>query len=190
MITINLLPEEYREVKRPSSALPYISLAIQAGALFLLLTLFFYADYLKARRAYDSVYAEWIQFGPQMRQLKELEKMVEVDMKAEKDFLVTTVLNTDPVTRVLQAVSDHLPPHGWLTELKIERAGGGGKLNMQGIVLSAGAKTGIEQIESFFQEVKARFPKADVTLTTSKVKDPKIAGTSFSTTITWGPIKS
>ena len=46
MITINLLPQEFRRTRKPTMAKPYLPLAILAGSLFMLLTLFFYADYL------------------------------------------------------------------------------------------------------------------------------------------------
>jgi len=186
MITINLLPQEFRRTRKPTMAKPYLPLAILAGSLFMLLTLFFYADYLKAKGAYDSVYSEWMQFSPQMQQLKTLEQKVEVEMRGEKEFLERHVFNTDAMTRILQLVNDHLPQRGWLTELTLERAKtGGGNLVLQGVVLQTSARTGIEQIEGFLQELKSEYPEMDILLTTAKVKEKNAVGTSFSAMMTW-----
>jgi len=167
-------------------AKPYLPLAILAGSLFMLLTLFFYADYLKAKGAYDSAYSEWMQFSPQMQQLKTLEQKVEVEMRGEKEFLERHVLNTDSMTRILQLVNEHLPQRGWLTELTLERAKtGGGSLVLQGVVLPTSARTGIEQIEGFLQELKSEYPEMDILLTTAKVKEKNAVGTSFSAMMKW-----
>ncbi|MGI6241374.1 MAG: hypothetical protein ACOYJW_05535 [Candidatus Omnitrophota bacterium] len=186
MITINLLPQEFRRTRKPTMARPYLPLAILAGSLFMLLTLFFYADYLKAKGAYDSVHSEWMKLSPQMQQLKTLEQKVEVEMRGEKEFLEHHVLNTDSMTRILQLVSENLPKRGWLTELTLERAQtGGGDLVLQGVVLPVSARTGIEQIEGFLQELKSKYPRMDISLTTAKVKEKDAVGTSFSATIKW-----
>lgn len=192
MITINLLPAEYRTAKRRgTTARPYIPIAILVAALLLLLTLFFYADFLKVKSSYERVRKEWIRFAPQMKHLKDLEQKVDVEMKGEKEFLESSILNSDPFTRVLQLVSERLPKGAWLTELKIERLKeGGNSVLLQGAVVPVGAKTGIEQIEEFVRTIKERFPKTTVALTTSKMSDKQVAGTAFTATITWGGKKS
>lgn len=190
MITINLLPLEYRKAKKSTNALPYVPLAILFAVLFLLLTGFFFADYLKAKSAHEAVYNEWLQLRPQMQQLKALEAKVEMEMRGEKEFLEKHMLNTEPMTLILQRLSEYLPARIWLTELKLERIRAGGRLALQGVVLATSEKTGIEQIEDYMGKLKGAVPKGSFSLTTAKQteKDAK-AGTSFSAVFDWGDAK-
>ena len=187
MIKINLLPQELRKGKTNSTRIPYIPLVILAGVLFLLMTFFFYGDYLRARSAYKSVRKEWARLNPSLMQLKALETRVEVEMKGEKDFLEKNVLNTESMTRILFRVSEFLPPKGWLTELKAEREGEGCRLTLKGVVLASRTQTGIEQIEEYFQKLKTKLPpQTSVALTTSKEVKEKVAGTAFIADLEWG----
>jgi len=76
--------------------------------LFLLLTLFFYGDYLNARSAYKIVQKEWARLSPLMGQLKALENKIEIEMRGEKDFLeinqqiIIGVNNENPSLQALQ----------------------------------------------------------------------------------------
>lgn len=187
MITINLLPPEYKRKKRTAGPVPYIPLVILFGVLFFLLTLFFFADYLKTKSAYDRIWKEWEQISPQMQQLKSLERKVDVEMRGEKEFLEKYVLNTDSMTRILECLSENLPPSAWLTEVRLERVKGGGKLALQGVVLPMLKKTGIEQIEDYMKKLKENLPKGNYTLTTAK-QDSKGSGEgiAFSALFDWG----
>jgi hypothetical protein len=190
MIRINLLPQEFRKGKKSATRIPYVPLVILAGVLFLLLTLFFYGDYLKARSAYKVVQKEWARLNPLMGQLKALENKVEIEMKGEKGFLEKNILNTEPMTRMLTWASEFLPPRGWLTELKSERDGEGCRLVLKGVVLPTRAQTGIEQIEEYLQRVKAQWPPETVsTLTTSRESSDKVEGTAFAANLEWGVTK-
>lgn len=187
MIKINLLPQELRKGKTNPTRIPYIPLALLAGVLFLLLTFFFYGDYLKARSTYKSVRSEWVRLNPLMAQLKTLETRVEVEMKGEKDFLDKNVLNTESMTRILSWVSEFLPPKGWLTELNMEREGEGCRLTLRGVVLASRTQTGIEQIEEYFQKLKTKLPsQTSITLTTSREVKEKVGGTAFTAYLEWG----
>ncbi|MEI7751400.1 MAG: hypothetical protein WCJ71_04830 [Candidatus Omnitrophota bacterium] len=187
MIKINLLPLELRKGKTRASSIPYIPLAILAGVLFLLLTFFFYGDYLRARSTYKKVQLEWSRLNPSMAQLKALETKVDVEMKGEYDFLQKNVLNTEPITRILSWVSEFLPPQGWLTELKAEREGEGCRLTLKGVVLASRTQTGIEQIEEYFQKLKSKLPpQTSVALTTAKEVKEKMGGTAFTAQLNWG----
>ncbi len=187
MIKINLLPQELRKEKTNAMRIPYGPLAILAGVLFLLMTFFFYGDYLRARSAYKSVQKEWARLNPSMAQLKALEAKIEVEMKGEKDFLEKNVLNTESMTRILFWVSEFLPPKGWLTELKAERDGEGCRLTLKGVVLASRTQTGIEQIEEYFQKLKTKLPsQTSVVLTTSKEVKEKMVGTAFVAHLDWG----
>jgi len=186
MIRINLLPQELREEKTGTSHVPYIPLAVLAGVLFLLMTFFFYGDYLRARSAYKSVKKEWADMNPSLAQLKAMESKVENEMKGEKEFLEENIFNTESMTRILMWVSEYLPPKGWLTGLKAEREVGGFRLTLKGVVLATRSQTGIEQIEEYFQKLRAQLPpQATLALTTAK--DPKAQGegTSFVANLEW-----
>jgi len=187
MIKINLLPPELRKEKANAMRIPYIPLAILAGVLFLLMTFFFYGDYLRARSAYARVQKEWSNLNPSMAQLKALETKIEVEMTGEKNFLEKYVLNTASMTQILYRVSEFLPPKGWLTELKAEREGAGCRLILKGVVLASRTQTGIEQIEEYFQKMKATLPsQTSVALTTSKEVKEKAGGTAFVAQLEWG----
>ena len=187
MIKINLLPQELRKAKASTTRVPYIPFAILGGVLFLLLTLFFYGDYLRARSSYQEVRKEWLRLNPLMGQLKALEKKIEIEMKGEKEFLEKNVFNTESMTQILSWVNEYLPPKGWLTELSAEREGAGFRLTLKGVVLPSRAQTGIEQIEEFLQNIKKRLPpKATLMLTTSKQAASKVEGTAFSADFEWG----
>ena len=187
MIKINLLPQELRKGKATATRIPYIPFALLAGVLFLLMTFFFYGDYLRARSAYKNVQKEWVKLNPSMAQLKAMETKIEIEMKGEKDFLEKNVLNTESMTQMLFWVSEFLPPKGWLTELKAEREGEGCRLTLKGVVLASRTQTGIEQIEEYFQKLRTKLPpQTSVALTTSKESSEKIAGTAFAANLEWG----
>jgi hypothetical protein len=187
MIKINLLPQEFLKEKTNATRIPYIPLAILAGVLFLLMTFFFYGDYLRARSAYEGVRKEWMRLSPLLAQLKILEQKVAVEMKGEKDFLEMNVLNKEPITRILYWVSDFLPTGGWLTGLKAEREGGGCRLTLEGAVLASRTQTGIEQIEQYFQKLKTKLPsQTSVAVATSKGSNEKTEETLFVAQLEWG----
>jgi hypothetical protein len=190
MIKINLLPEDLRKKQKGATRIAYKPFIFLAVVLFLLMTCFFYVDYLKARSAYKRVHQEWIRLNPLMGQLKALENKVETEMRGEKDFLEKNVLSTDPATRILSWASEFLPPKGWLTLLKFDRSGEGCLLNLQGIVLPSRAQTSVEQIEEYLQKLKAKLPPGTVLmLTTSKEVKEKQEGTAFTANFEWGVIK-
>jgi Tfp pilus assembly protein PilO len=187
MIKINLLPQELRKGKVRTTRIPYVPLAILVGVLFLLMTFFFYGDYLRTRSAYNSVRKEWMRLNPSMAELKALETKIEIEMKSEKAFLEKNVLNTEPMTRMLVWVSELLPPTGWLTEFRAEREGEGCHLTLKGVVLASRTQTGIEQIEEYFQKLRAQLPpQTSIALTTSKEVAGKTGGTAFVAQLDWG----
>lgn len=191
MIKINLLPPELHKRKKTTTRIPYIPLAVLACVLFLLLTLFFYGDYLRARSAYKSVKKEWVRLTPLMSQLKAMETKIEVEMRGEKDFLEMNVLGGDSMTRILFWASEFLPSGGWLTELKCERDGEGCRLALKGVVLPSRTQTGIEQIEEYMQKLKAQLPpQAKLALMTSKDTDENGEGTAFAAHWDWGVKKT
>lgn len=190
MIQVNLLPQDLRKKNVSSARMRFMPFVILGGVLFLLMTLFFYFDYLHVRSAYRSVHGEWSRLNPLMAQLKALENKIEIEMRGEKDFLEKNVLNTESMTRILASASEFLPPKGWLTALQIDRAGTGCVLILRGVVLSTRAQTGIEQIEVYLQKLKAQLPReAMLELTTSKDASVKSQGTAFTAQFVWGAVK-
>jgi Tfp pilus assembly protein PilN len=189
MIKINLLPIECRKANKKASPIPYLPLIILGSVLFLLLTLFFYVDYLSTRTAYVKVRKEWIRLSPLMAQLKSMENKVDVEMKGEKAFLEANVLNTQPITRILMWASEFLPPRCWLTNLEIERQGEGSHLELEGVVFPSNNRTGIEHIEGFLNKLKMQLSTATLTLTTSKTSTKDVEGTSFVAHFEWGMVK-
>ncbi|HOW87738.1 MAG TPA: hypothetical protein P5561_05610 [Candidatus Omnitrophota bacterium] len=191
MIKINLLPQELRKKKRSPTRVPYVPFIALGGVLFMLLTLFFYGDYLRARSTYKNVQKEWARLNPLMSKLKAMETQIEIEMRGEKEFLEKSVLNKDSMTQLLSWVSEYLPPKGWLTEFKAERDGEGYRLTLKGVVLPSRAQTGIEQIEAYMQQLKAKLPpQARLSLTTSKESKEKSEGTAFVAEWDWGVKKS
>jgi Tfp pilus assembly protein PilN len=187
MITINLLPPEYRRAKKSTSVVPYLPLAVLFMILFFILTLFFYADYLKVRKAYKAVHKEWLQLRPQMQELKALESKVEVELRGEKEFYEKYILNTDSMTRIMQLASEYLPPRMWLTELKVGRNKDGGRIVLQGVSLPYSRGSAIEQIEEYTKKIKEALPKSELSLTTAKQEERKSSeGTTFTATYEWG----
>jgi hypothetical protein len=187
MIKINLLPQELRKGKATASRIPYIPLIILAGVLFLLMTFFFYGDYLRVRSAYKRVRKEWAMLSPSLMQLKALETKIEVDMKGEKDFLEKNVLNTESMTRILSWVSEFLPTKGWLTQLRAEREGEGCRLTLEGVVLASRTQTGIEQIEEYFRKLKMKLPpQTSIAVVTSRGVKDMPGATAFVAHLDWG----
>ena len=190
MIKINLLPQELRKGKTSATRIPYVPLVILAGVLFLLLTFFFYGDYLRVRFAYKRVKKEWVVLNPSLVQLKSLETKIEVEMKGEKVFLEKDVLNTESMTRILSWASEFLPPKGWLTELRAEREGEGCRLTLEGVVLASRTQTGIEQIEEYFRKLKIKLPpQTSVAVITSKGIKGMPEGTAFVAHLDWGVVQ-
>lgn len=190
MIKINLLPQELRKRKTTAPHIPYVPLLILGGVLFLLMTFFFYGDYLRAQSAHKRVQKEFKMLNPSLAQLKALETKIEVEMKGEKDFLEKNVLNTESMTWMLSWVSEFLPPKGWLTEFRAEREGEGCRLTLEGVVLASRTQTGIEQIEEYFRKLKMKLPpQTSVAVITSKGVKGMPAGTAFVAHLDWGVVQ-
>lgn len=188
MITINLLPQELRKSTHNTPKVPYVSLIALVGVLFLLMTTFFYADYLKALTAYKRVQKEWDRINPILGQLKAQETKIEVEMKGEAEFLEKNILNKGFVTQILTWTSEYLPPKAWLTELMIEREGEGFRFTLKGAVFPTKAQTGIEQVEEYLQKIKTQLPSETViSFTTAKATSAaKIEETTFNANLEWG----
>ena len=121
MITINLLPEEFRAAEKKSSKYPVIPIAIGAGVLFILLTIFFYFDYISANISLNKLNKESVTILPQSQRLKQLDTEVQEILKPENVFLNRFVTADRPATPMLSWVSEFLPPAAWLTGIARHR---------------------------------------------------------------------
>lgn len=190
MITINLLPEEFRIKEKTKSKYPVVQIAIGAGVLFALLTVAFYIDFLIANVSLGKLRKESADILPLSQQLKQLEQEVEQTLKPENTFLNRFVTADKPLTQLLMWTSEVLPSSAWLTEFKLTREGEGGKLFIKGLTLATKEKSSIEQIESYLHQMKEKMPDVNLSLTTSRqrIKDTEV--TEFIANYDWNlPVK-
>ena len=187
MIRINLLPQELRiKKKAPSRPIPYKTLAIGIGAIFFILTIFFYADYWKQKIQLQQLEKAWKTAGPQLTELKALEAKIEGELKNEKVFLDTRLLAELPMTWVMSWINEFLPDRAWLTELNLDREGTYQVLILQGVALPSRERTSIEQIESFLYQFQQKLPHSRLALTTSKQTKDGQELMTFSARFEWG----
>ena len=185
MITINLLPEEFRIRKKVESNLPTLKIAIAAGAVFMIATVFFYFDYLAAGRELGRIEKEWTIMQPQSEALKTLEQEVEGTIKPERDFLNRFVTTQKPLTYLLMWASELLPETTWLLEVKVEQAEGKETLFIKGLTLPSKEKSSIEYIEGFLHALKEKIPEATLSLTTTRQTIEHTELTQFIANFEW-----
>jgi Tfp pilus assembly protein PilN len=186
MITINLLPEEFKVKEKKQLNIPALKIFIVAGAIFGIVTLFFYVDFWQAKFALSRLNKEWLVVEPQSQRLKQLQQDVENNLTPENVFLKRFVTSDRPLTFILGWVNDNLPPTGWLTQLQMDRAGESGKLLVKGLTLPSKEKSSIEHIEIFLNALKQKMPDATLSLTTSRQKIKDVEVTQFTATFEWG----
>lgn len=186
MITINLLPQEFRVKEKVSIQLPWLKGAILAGGLVGVLTLWFYADFWMSKAKFAQTDKEWQFMQPQSQRLLQLEQEVNTKLKPENVFLNSFVTADKPLTLMMSWVNEFLPPTTWITELKMERLGEGGSLYIKGMTLPSKEKSSIEFIEIYLHQLKEKMPDADLSLTTSRKKMKEVEVTQFIATFEWG----
>lgn len=186
MIKINLLPPEMRieaKVKKKISYAPFIRLAIIG---LVLLTGFFFVDFLESKKQFKVVAAQWQELSPQMAELKAMEAEIEGKLKTEKVFLESSVVSEFPVTTTLEYASELLPDRMWLTELKVEKEDISQELVLQGVSLPSDDKTSIQHIQDYLHNIRGKLPDAYMTLTTARQTQDDIEVTTFVSRIEWG----
>ena len=186
MITINLLPEEFRPQIKSEKKVSYVRLAAVFGALFALLTVYLYADLLVANGQLKKVQAEWSKIQPQSVELKQLENDVEKVQRPEKVFLESFVTAQRPLTFFMVWVSEFLPEGIWLTEFQMERKQDGGHLFIKGLALPSKEKSSIESIELYLNQMKMKIPDANLSLTTTRQMVEGRELTQFAANFDWG----
>ena len=188
MISINLLPEEFRVKKKRKSdgeQKPYLKLAAGGVVLFLIMTGYFYIDFLIASSRLKKVEKDWLAAQPQATELANLQKQVDTTLRPEKDFLASFVATGNPLTHILQWCSEFLPVSGWLSEVQLQRRGEGGDLLVKGYCLGNKEKSSIEQIETYLHELKTKMPDANLSLTTTRQKYEGVEITQFIANFVW-----
>lgn len=205
MIKINLLPPTFRIVKKKKAvkaaapaaptikpvktysgpAIPWKYIGIGAGALFMLLTLYFDFDYYRLNKKVKVLKAQWATTQPQMHSLKMLEEEVGRTLVPEQNFLKTHVLSKAPTTSVLQKLSEALPEGMWLENFTMNNAGKARSFRIQGLAINLEKKTNIEQIEEYLQKLKTVIPGSQVTYSTSKQIFDRTPATAFMAEYQW-----
>jgi hypothetical protein len=186
MITINLLPPEFRVQPKSTRHVPYVKAAIAAGILLSLLTVYFYIDLLIAGSKLKKIQAEWAKIQPQSVELKKLENEVENILKPEKVFLESFVTSQRPLTSLMIWASELLPDNIWLTEFRMERKQDGGVFFLKGLAVPSKEKSSIEAIEIFLHHFKEKVPEANLSLTTTRQILEETELTQFLANFKWG----
>lgn len=198
MIKVNLLPLSLRVSKKKKAStassssaaglgqrLPLKMVAMVAGAGFIFLTLYFDFDYIRVSKKLKILNSEWIVMQPQMQSLKTLEDEVGTQLVPEQIFLNTHVLSKEPITSLLQAMSEVLPEGMWLQGFSMGNSGKDRSFRIQGIALNIENQTNIEQIESYLQKLKLIIPNSQFTYSTAKQSLERVSATSFISVYKW-----
>lgn len=200
MIKINLLPPVFRVAKKKKkkpvdakaagtavdlNSLPWKWIAIVAGALFFILTLYFYFDFMKLNKKMSGINANMAIDQPKMQGLKVLENEVANTLIPERDFLMTNVLNKTPITNVLQKLSEDLSDGIWLDGFTMNNSGKERSFQMKGLATNIENKTNIEQIEEYLQKLKSVVPNSQFTYSTSTQTFEKSPVTAFNAEYKW-----
>ena len=168
MIQINLLPNEFRVQSRALPNVPTLKLAIAGGVFFILLTAYFYVDFILASSRLKKIEAEWNKISPEAVVLQQLQAEVEGTLKQEKEFLERFATSPQPLTSILQWASEFLPQNSWLTEIKMEQDSKGSRFLIKGLSLSSKEKSSIESIEGYLHQLKEKMPETKLSLTTTR----------------------
>lgn len=185
MIRINLLPEEFRVQEKKSQRLPVIQIGIGTAVVMVILTLFFYFDFLSSSARLAELEKEWQGIQPQALVLNKLRSEVEGVLKPEKDFIERYVDNVRPLAKMLEWNSEFLPVGAWLTEVKLEHDDKGLHFLVKGLCLPLKGKTAIEQIEAYAQSLKNKMPKAQLNLTTTRQSFEDVQLVQFVMRFSW-----
>ena len=190
MITINLLPEELRTHEKKIGKIPGLEIGLGLGALFLIVTAFFYVDLIGSKHKLKKLETEWAAIQPHYQRLNQLQQEVETVLKPEKAFLEQFVTTQTPLTHRLTWVSEFLPGTAWLTEIKLEhKAEEGESFFIKGLALPSKEKSSIAQIETYLNDLKKKMADANLSLTTTRQKLEGVDLTQFVANFQWASKK-
>lgn len=186
MIEINLLPEELRpRKKKEATRIPVAAIAMAAGALFAVLTVYFDLDFLAARSRMKTLEAQWQEVQPQALVLNQLKNEVENVLRPERDFLADHAAGEKILTSTWTWLSEYLPAHSWLTELKMIHDSQERSLVVKGLCLPSREKSSIEEIEGYLHQLKKKMKTAELSLTTSRQFIDQVELTHFTGIFQW-----
>ncbi|MFA6599396.1 MAG: hypothetical protein WC352_04380 [Candidatus Omnitrophota bacterium] len=185
MIEINLLPEEFKLAMTPPRKWPYAHALLAAASLFVVVTLFLYVDFQISKSKLMKIENEWVLMQPEFKILTQLKAEIEGNVKVEKDFMEKFVTTQRPLASMMMGLSEALPSGGWLNEVKLDRSALAESLLLRGMVVSAGTKTSIEQIEEYLQRLKEKMPDVLLTLTTTRQAVEDVEVTEFIAHLQW-----
>lgn len=188
MIKINLLPEEFRIQETRRDYGQYIKIAVAAFVFFILLTIFFYVDFILSSARLGKVEKKWSELQPQFNELNLLQKEVDGAMKQEREFMQQFVTTERPLTTVLEWTSELLPQTAWLIEIKVTQEKGVVNFLLKGLCLPAKGKTSIEQIDQYLQDLKKKMPDVRLSLQTTRNQIGEIEMTQFTSNFQWGKV--
>lgn len=190
MITINLLPEEYRVREKKMPGGRAFTLTFLGASVFLLLTVFFFIDLLMSQAQLRGLEKEWRVLKPQADELKKLQTEVETKLKPEQNFFDAYVTTQKPLTYLLSWVSETLPDQIWLGEVKMERKEETAELFIKGYALSSKTQSSIQAIEAYLNQLKLKITDATLSLTTTRQSLEGHELTQFFASFEWGVKKS
>ena len=185
MITVNLLPEEFRVKEKSQSQIKYMRILLIAGILFGAATAFMYMDFLVATATLKGLESQWATKHPEFQRLTTLRNEVENTLKIEKDFMEKYATTRRPLTEIMVIVSEYLPDTAWLTEMKLERSEEAGDLMVKGSVIPSREQSSIEIIENYLQKIKNDIPGATLSLTTTRQRLEQVTLTQFIAHFSW-----
>lgn len=185
MITINLLPPEFKVTEKKAGKIPGMKFLILGAVLFVLLTSFFYFDFLGSALKLTGMEKEWKQLEPQSVAVRALKDKIDKTVKPETDFLRTRVAVDKPLTHVLTWIHELLPETSWLIELRMDRSADRVIILLKGLVLPGKEKSSIELIENYMQALKARLGNAALNLTTTRQRMNDTNLTLFTANFEW-----
>lgn len=189
MITINLLPEEFRAKEKKQLKIPGLPILLVLGAFFLLLTSILYVDYLHSNIKLRQVEKDLSVIQPKSNQVMKIKDEIEKSIKAETNFFNSYVVFDKPVTTVLSSLSAKLPETAWLIELRVERNGEKVRIFLKGLVLPSEDKSSIELIETYLREFKDEIGGAAMNLTTTRQRMGDANLTLFTANLEWNALK-
>lgn len=186
MIRVNLLPEEFRVVKKDPQHLRYLAYGVLGIGLFLLITAGLFVDFLIVSNKNAQIEREWKNIQPQFDELNKLRSEVEGNLRKEKDFVEQFITSDRPLTHLLTWASELLPETCWLQEMQLTRKKNGGDFLLKGLAFPSKENTSIAQIENYLQGIKEKMPDVKLSLMTTRQQMEGTDLTQFTANYRWG----
>lgn len=187
MILINLLPTEFRKTALHDPRMRgWIRVFQASGALFVVLTLIFYVQYLFASRTLKTLQTQWQSLEVDAQRVQQMKDEMAQGSGAEIKFLETYITSTFRTSQILTGVSALLPDSMWLIELRLVRQPQNASLLIKGMSFPGIDRTSVQEIEKYLGDLKAKLPEnVDLVLTTSRQQKNKAESTFFTAIFKW-----